>query len=347
MIVLFVSCRGHHPSEYQSSCRYAGYFDLVMGEDGQCRAVTIISPFDSSVDTIHIDSSPSSIVCMSSSHVACLSAVGSGHLIKGVSGIRYITDDAIRKRALSEGSDRVLDIGYDGNMDFEGIISLEPDHIFGYALSSSTSPSISKLQSLGLKVNVIYDHLEKHPLARAEYVRFFGALTGRLEEADSIFNEVCSRYETASAGMRGSEPVKVLLNVPYADVWYIPGEDSYMARLVNDAGGVVLGAAGGTATSEAVSLEKAYALSKEADLWLNPGSCRSRTELAALHPLFPQFGPLLRNLPIYNNTLRITPEGGNDFWESGVVRPDLILEDLCDILSGNSDDSSLNYFFPL
>jgi hypothetical protein len=34
---------------------------------------------------------------------------------------------------------------------------------------------------------VLYDHLEDHPLARAEYVRLFGALTGRIDKADSFF----------------------------------------------------------------------------------------------------------------------------------------------------------------
>lgn len=63
----------------------------------------------------------------------------------------------------------------------------------------------------------------------------------------------------------------------------------------------------------------------------------------AIHLLFPKFGPLADGLPIYNNTLRTTPEGGNDFWESGAVRPDLILEDLRNIISGNQPDS-LNYY---
>ena len=35
---------------------------------------------------------------------------------------------------------------------------------------------------------------------------------------------------------------------------------------------------------------------------------------------------------VYNFAKRTTPTGGNDFWETGVVRPDYILQDLIKIL---------------
>ena len=118
-----------------------------------------------------------------------------------------------------------------------------------------------------------------------------------------------------------------------------------MARLIKDAGGVVAGSRSGTPSSRVVGMEEAYALSQEADIWLNPGPCRTREELISFHHSFRHFGPLVKGLPIYNNTLRITPEGGNDFWESGSVRPDLILKDLAAIFS--AADSDLEYHFEL
>ena len=39
----------------------------------------------------------------------------------------------------------------------------------------------------------------------------------------------------------------------------------------------------------------------------------------------------------------MTPEGGNDFWESGSVRPDLVLEDLTHIIADL--DGELKYHF--
>ena len=274
---------------------------------------------------------------MSTSHVACLSEIGADSVITAVSGLGYISDPDIR-------SLEVYDIGYEASLDYERIVSLNPDLVVAYTVSAAEPPFMTKLRTLGVPVLVLHDHLENHPLARAEYMRLFGVLTGRQEEANSVFDYVAERYESLTARIDGSFPAKkVLINIPYGDAWYIPGKESYMSRLISDAGGIVLGAEDNTSASRVISMEEAWRLSQQADIWLNPGHCKSRDELVAFHPLFLSFGPLEKGFPIYNNTLRMTPEGGNDFYESGAVRPDLILEDLISIMSGE-EGTSLNYF---
>lgn len=315
-----------------SSCEYASYFDILADS-----AVVAISPFDGSRDTVLVRQPLSRIVCMSSTNVACLSAIGADSLVAAVSGAGYLA------KLPYEG---VPDIGYEAALDYEKILQIKPDLLVTYVVSGAEPQYITKLRSLGVPVLVLHDHLENHPLARAEYVRLFGALTGRMEQADSVFSDVRERYENLAASVSGNKRVKVLLNIPYADAWYIPGADNYMSQLVRDAAGEVIGAEADATKSRVISLEDAYRLSRNADIWLNPGHCRTREQLAAVHQLFPSFGPLANGLPIYNNTLRITPEGGNDFWESGAVRPDLILEDLIKVFHSGGD-GDLNYYFRL
>ena len=346
ILILVMSCTGGRHQQEDTSCRYARHFDIV--KVGSVDAVVTISPYDSSRDTLKIQRPIENIICMSTSHVACLSEIGADSLINAVSGLNYIADPDILERADSgkEGERPVYDIGYEASLDYERILSLDPDLIVAYTVSAAEPPYISKLRSLGLQVLVLHDHMENHPLARAEYIRLFGVLAGRSEKADSIFDGIVTRYESLADGVSDAEPVKVLINVPYADAWYIPGRENYMSRLIEDAGGEVLGSMKGRSASSVITLEDAWKISQEADIWLNPGNCESRKELASIHQLFPSFGPLKNNLPIYNNTLRKTPEGGNDFFESGAVRPDLILEDLIYIMSGGSE-ASLHYFKPL
>ncbi len=43
----------------------------------------------------------------------------------------------------------------------------------------------------------------------------------------------------------------------------------------------------------------------------------------------------VREKRVYNNNRRVNNEGGNDYWESGVLRPDRILEDLVSIFHPN------------
>ncbi len=340
--LLLVSCRGTDRNIEENSSDYADYFEIL---DNPVRVV-VMSPYDAVADTLLIDRPLDNLICMSSSHVAALSAIGADSVITAVSGIRYISDPVIRKRwretEAGTENDALYDIGYEADLDYERIMKLKPDLLLTYTVSGAEPQYIIKLRSLGIPVLVLHDHLEDHPLARAEYLRLFGALTGRQQQADSLFNIVSERYnELCDNELKSSR--KLLLNIPYGDAWYIPGGDSYMARLIHDAGGEVLGAEAGTSRSRVITMEQAYSLSQEADIWLNPGHCRTREELSRIHQLFPKFGPLADGLPIYNNTLRTTPEGGNDFWESGAVRPDLILEDLRNIISGNQPDS-LNYY---
>ena len=307
-----------------SSQEYARFFDVVMSDF--LTGVVVIQPDYMSADTLWFESPMDRLICMSSSHVAALSAIGADSVVVAVSGLRYISDpDVVRSG--------IKDIGYDAALDYEAILALEPDLLVTYAVTGAEPAYVAKLRSLGVRTLVLHDHLEQHPLARAEYVRLFGALTGRMEVADSVYAGVRDRYLELAATVDRGQSAKVLINVPYGDAWYIPGQDGYMSQLVRDAGGEVIGAAEGTSASSVISLEQAYEYSLQADLWLNPGSCRTREELGAAHHMFPRFGPLANGLPIYNNIRCVNEGGGNDFWEQGAVRPDLVLEDMISIMN--------------
>ena len=64
-------------------------------------------------------------------------------------------------------------------------------------------------------------------------------------------------------------------------------------------------------------------------------SVTTLAELTAQNPKFSGI-PVVRSRNVYNNNRRQTPARGSDFWESGVVRPDLVLRDLRTIFLGDS-----------
>lgn len=316
----------------------AAFFELLPG------AVVTVSPFTGQRDTLKTDRPFDNIVCMSTSHVAFLSEIGSASAVRGVSGVRFLSDSTVR-----ENPD-VVETGYEAAFDFEAVMALKPDVVLAYTVSSVEPPYLSRLRSLGVRVFILYDHLEHHPLARAEYVRLAGALTGRQELADSVFNDVSEKYLSLAASVSGTaangsrEAVRVLLNLPYSDMWYIPGAENYMSYLIRDAGGIVLGARPGRSESSVISLEKAYGLSRDADFWLNTGSCTTRSQIETAHPLFSRFGPMRSPHSVFNNVARVNEAGGNDFWESGAVHPELILSDLISIFGGTAQDGTLHYY---
>ncbi|HEY6899767.1 MAG TPA: hypothetical protein VI233_03955, partial [Puia sp.] len=69
----------------------------------------------------------------------------------------------------------------------------------------------------------------------------------------------------------------------------------------------------------------------KAPFWLNQGSVKSKADILAVDGRFAQFNSF-KTGNIYNNTLRTNDIGSNDYWESGLVNPQLILADLIRIL---------------
>ena len=90
-------------------------------------------------------------------------------------------------------------------------------------------------------------------------------------------------------------------------------------------------------------MEEAYLLASDADVWLNVGMANTLDELKAACPKFADIR-CVRNGFVYNNNARINAAGGNDYWESGVIHPDLILQDLIRIFHPELTDAEPTYY---
>lgn len=271
-----------------------------------------------------------SIVCMSTTHLAMLSALDASGIIAGVSGTELVYDSLILE-AVAGG--RIRDVGYEGNLDKELIVSLRPDLLMAYGVGASSAEYLRKLAGMGVKVMYNADYLEEHPLARCEWIKVFGLLTGREAKADSLYREVSSAYlslaDEVISGVK--ERPDVLLGAPWEDVWYISPANSYTGRLITDAGGKYLFDDLTEANSVPYAVEAVFRRAMDADLWLNPGTAGNLNEIAVADHRMTKL-PLFTAGRIWNNRKRMTPTGGNDYWESAVVRPDLLLRDIVSII---------------
>ena len=269
-----------------------------------------------------------SAVCMSSGYVAMFDALGHIDKVRGVSGLNFISN-----QHLHNPQSQVADVGYDANIDFERMVALRPDVVMMYGVAGENSLITSKLRELGIPYMYIGDYVEQSPLGKAEWIYVVAELTGTQERADSLFGAVKHRYQTlaATVAQKATSHPKVMLNTPYRDVWFLPSADNYMVRIITDAGGEAYASVAEGNSSQPIDAEKAYLLASQADVWLNVGGCTSLAELKAQNPRFAKM-PIMQKRKVYNNNRRRTQSGGSDFWESGIVRPDLILGDLIKIL---------------
>jgi len=270
------------------------------------------------------------MICMSTTHLAMMRALDATDLLVGISGPDLVFDSLILD-AVSRG--QIVDIGYEGNLNNELIVTLKPDILMAYGVASPSSGNTGKLSAMGVKVLYNADYLEEHPLARYEWIRLFGVLTGREAMADSLFREVSAAYRELAENVRKNvqERPDVLLGAPWEDVWYVSPVNSYTGRLIEDAGGHYLYSDLTEAHSVPFSVEAVFERATVADIWLNPGTSESLSDIAATDhrmvrlPVYTQGG-------VWNNRKRMTQKGGNDYWESAVVRPDLLLKDIVSII---------------
>ena len=164
------------------------------------------------------------------------------------------------------------------------------------------------------------------------------------EQGQTLFAEVERRYNALREQRHCSAyRPRVMLNLPYRDTWFMPPKGSYMVQLIEDAGGEYLYQQNDTSSSKPISLEEALLLAMKADFWLNLGQMASMEEVCAAAPRFAKVDAV-RFGRLYNNTKRTTESRGSDFWESGAVRPDIILEDLIKILHYEAPTDSLYYY---
>ncbi|MDE6341016.1 MAG: ABC transporter substrate-binding protein [Muribaculaceae bacterium] len=279
------------------------------------------------------------IVAMSSTHVAMLDALGATDRVVAVSGPDYFTNPRILARR-----DSLADAGYEGNVNFEALIASSPDLVLLYGVNGASSME-RKLNTLGIPYVYIGDYLEQSPLGKAEWMVAIAEITGLGNRGRDTFSQIAERYEALRkevASDAGVRP-KVMLNVPYGDSWFMPSASSYMAQLIRDAGGEYVYKKDTGNSSRPIGMEEAYLLASEADVWLNLDRTASAGELKARWPRFADTGAVVSGR-LYNNTRRANSAGGNDFFESGIVNPDVILRDLIGIFHPALSDGDPYYY---
>ena len=194
----------------------------------------------------------------------------------------------------------------------------------------------------------IGDYLENDPLGKAEWVVALAYLCGVAEQGKEFFAGVEERYNALRNQKHCSAyHPRVMLNLPYRDTWFMPPHNSYMVQLIEDAGGEYVlerrTENDEQNISKPISLEEALVLASRADFWINLGQIASKEELCAAAPRFTKVDAVKFGR-IYNNTKRTNASRGSDFWESGTIRPDLILADIVKIIHYEAPTDSLYYY---
>lgn len=234
-----------------------------------------------------------------------------------------IYNDELKKRY---ENGELTSIGDAFNLNTEQLIALKSDVVFATLYNNSSIPQhLAEANA----TNTVYDNewTEATPLARAEWIKFVAAFYGKMDEADSIFAVIDSSYQEAkqlASSVRKRK--KVMTGGNYRDTWYMPGGRSYMGTLLKDAHAIYRYSKDTTTGSLALSFEKVLHEFANVDVWIH-APAKTMSELKLMDERHTLFAPFSSG-EVYGFYNRLTPKGANDFWESAVAHPDMILYDL-------------------
>ncbi len=170
------------------------------------------------------------VAVVSTTHLPFFTALHAPEVIVGVAHVDAIRDVVLRERSRT-GS--ISEITRAEGLDRERLIALAPQALFDYPFGRKPGQGGVVPNSIA-----VTEYLEQHPLGRAEWIRFFGLLLGQEKRADSLFAAISHRYLTLR-DMRSvlGDPPRVLFGSNWEKDWFAPPGNSYMATLINDAGG--------------------------------------------------------------------------------------------------------------
>ncbi len=269
-----------------------------------------------------------SIVTMSTSYLPFLDELGLLDRLVGLDDATYVSNPTVLKMA-EEG--KLTMLGYGSGVNVEKALELKPDLIMTYGSGAPEYDAHPVLLQAGLKVVINAEWLDTSPLGRAEWGKFIAAFFNKEAQAENLFADKAKQYNDLKvlAANVATKPT-VFTGSAYQGTWNVPGGNSFAAAFLKDAGAAYLWADDPSSGSLPLAFEAVFEKAQNADFWLNVGFVGSLDDLKAMDTRYADFAAF-QNGNVWNNDAKTSPNGGNDYYESAVAHPELVLADLIKI----------------
>lgn len=278
-------------------------------------------------------------VIYSSVHCSLWSELDELKGIGGVCGLEYIILPQILE-GCRNGS--IVNVGNSMNPDIERIIDLRPDAILLSPFENSGG--YGRVGKLNIPIIECADYMETSALGRAEWMRLYGLLLGKEAQADSLFAGIEKEYLTLTQQVKSQNLKRptVISEMKNSSAWYIPGGNSTMGRLYQDAGADYVFASLSNSGSVPLAFETVFDRGGNADIWLikyNQPQDKTYSELERDYAPYARF-KAFQDRKVYGCNTNHVP-----FYEESPFHPELLLKDLIKIFHPELlPDYDLKYF---
>jgi iron complex transport system substrate-binding protein len=266
------------------------------------------------------------VASLSSTFLGMFVLLGESDKISACSDPRLIYDSLLYHRYLNG---LLVDLGESMQPNTESIIGHAPQLLMKY-IYGAKDPIDQTIIAAGIPIAYNLEYMETHPLGRAEWIKFVAAFLDEDDKADSIFNTIENSYtELSGKAVKINTRPTVLDGSSYKGVWYAAGGKSFPAKLYADAGADYYWKDDTHKGSIPLSYEIIIDKQANTDYWIGP-STGNKAELLSIENRYSLLKPFQTG-KVYHFGKRVNPNGGLDYYESGVVQPDILLKDLIHI----------------
>lgn len=207
----------------------------------------------------------------------------------------------------------------------------------------SHAPEVSeKLEKFGIPVFIDYSSYESHPLGRVEWIKLYGALLGKEEQAQELFLEQEADLKEASAEEKTGKTVAFFFITTNGAVNVRKSTD-YVPKMIELAGGTYifdeLGGSEGKSSSVTMQMEEFYAAAKDADYLIYNSSIGG--EIRTIEELLGKSSLLADFKAVQEGDVFCTTK--NLYQESMAIGS--LTKDIHSMLTGETED--MEYLYPL
>ena len=195
-----------------------------------------------------------------------------------------------------------------------------------------------KLEELGIPVLVETSSYESDPLGRLEWIKLYGVLYDRANEAEKLFDEESGKIEKAAKEDTPQKSV-AMFYVSATGLVNVRSDHDYVAKMIGMAGGRYVPSSGreesDSASTIAMQMEDFYVSAKDADILIYNSTIdkeiQSLDELTAKNAMFADF-KAVKEQNVY--CLK------RDFFQR-TMSMSVFIEEIRDIIAGGDKDYTL------
>jgi iron complex transport system substrate-binding protein len=284
---------------------------------------------------IKLNKKSMNFLVLSTTHIGMLAYLNKLDKIKGTCSGKYIYNKEILQKI---ASNQIQEFENESNLPIEKIISLKPKTIIYSGVSSKFTKN-NELVRLGIQPIPNFDWKESHPIGRAEWLLFFGYLTGTENLAKKHLENITINYNNLKKQAKQfKKSPTIIMGSKIGNFWFGPAGKSYAAAIIKAANAnYIYKETEGTGSLQ-YSMEKVFVDSKESEFWLNPGF--SSYQLLEMTNSQAKLFSAFQEKKVYCYT-----HNPNKYWELSSIHPDWVLSDLIQILHPEIALKNPYYFY--